>query len=119
MGVDWKQKGRDRASRMIEYAALFTDTGRTDAIRITAERTGDHEAWLREHFADLLAAARWGYGLRIDEERVIRGHMDMMPPEHEALRLLTEGFRERLKELAESPPSGHVQGDRPGGGRQL
>lgn len=107
--MNWKEKGRTFAD-----ACSWGWKGRARVLLATP--AADIESRLRSDHADLLAAVRWGYGLRLDEERCIRRHMDLMPAEAEALRLLVEGFRERLAEIAESPVE-HRRGNQEGEGR--
>lgn len=94
--LDWKEKGR---------AAW---DGASPGLRSILRGYDDHEraAWLRGKFADLLTAARWGAAP--DRNKHNRASADRARDgvETRALRLLVEGFCERLAQTAEEAGRG-------------
>lgn len=93
--IDWKEFGR----RLAESTTIRSATSAADWL------TEDPTPYVRGCFLDLLAAARWGAdnaarrNLRQRGGTVSPGHC-AHEAEGEALRLLTDGFRERLAEIA-------------------
>lgn len=88
MSIDWKQKGRTCADDMVYFRGgkwVRANMAGLDAI----------EATLRGRFADLLAAAQWGVARECRRPTAEA----TAEAESEAMRLMTEGFRERVAEM--------------------
>jgi hypothetical protein len=97
MNIDWTNRGRRFADDLVvRYDPLGEDPARTvdDIQRSYAVTPGRDERDVRAHFADLLAAVRWGTCCAHGPEQ----------REAAALQLLLEGFRERLAEGAVGIP---------------
>lgn len=93
---DWKRKGRGLAQR--------ATAGRADRARAAlAEASTAHEPYLRSCLSDLLGAVRWT-AEQIAAPLPSGGVQAEM--EADAVRLLMEGFRERLTEIAEGVSNG-------------
>lgn len=100
-GIDWKEKGRAVVAEAVSLTAQETGITQTEVARLIIAKGQDQTAALRHRFADLLAAVRWGATF-CWQPAGMASIRSADGAEAEALRLLVEGFRERLKELAGS-----------------
>lgn len=88
--MDWTKKGR-------EWADQLERVGRPWVLLWHRGTDDERRDYLRQHFADLLSAARWG----ASPSPMLPEHHDAQRlREAEALRLLVEGFTARLREIA-------------------
>lgn len=102
--MNWKEKGRAFAD-----SCSWGWAGRARVLLATP--AADIESRIRGDHADLLAAVRWAAALILPTHNA---ETWADTAEAEALRLLTEGFRERLTEIAESSVE-HQRGNQEGG----